>query len=135
MVRIAYKGSCLCGDVQFEITGSFQSFYLCYCQHCRKDTGSGHASNLFSNTATLNWLQGADSTTTFQLPDTQHIKCFCRRCGSALPYQSETLGIVVPAGCLDTNVELRPTAAIFTSRKPGWAAHLDDLPSFDLFPS
>jgi hypothetical protein len=40
-------GSCLCGAVSFEVSGAFDSFFLCHCSRCRKDTGSAHAANLF----------------------------------------------------------------------------------------
>jgi hypothetical protein len=46
-----HAGSCLCGEVRYAISGSFDRFYLCHCAHCRKDTGSAHAANLFSATA------------------------------------------------------------------------------------
>ena len=42
-----YSGSCLCGEIRFEIEGEFELFYLCHCEYCRKDTGSAHAANLF----------------------------------------------------------------------------------------
>jgi hypothetical protein len=42
-----YSGSCLCGEIRFEIEGEFERFYLCHCEYCRKDTGSAHAANLF----------------------------------------------------------------------------------------
>ncbi len=71
-----YSGSCLCGTAKFAVQGRFDSFYLCHCQHCQKDTGSAHAANLFSQSAKLTWLAGADSMTTFTLPGTRHNKSF-----------------------------------------------------------
>ena len=50
-----HVGSCLCGTVRFKVEGEFDSFYLCHCQHCQKDTGSAHAANLFSSSAKLIW--------------------------------------------------------------------------------
>ena len=41
-----HLGSCLCGEVRFEVTGDFERFFLCHCGRCRKDTGSAHAANL-----------------------------------------------------------------------------------------
>jgi hypothetical protein len=76
-----YSGSCLCGEIRFEIEGEFEHFYLCHCEYCRKDTGSAHAANLFSSTATLRWLSGANKVTQFNLPATRHTKCFCPKCG------------------------------------------------------
>ena len=48
-----HTGSCLCGEITFEIDGDFKNFYLC---HCRKDTGPAHAANMFSSTAKLKWI-------------------------------------------------------------------------------
>ena len=72
-----HAGSCLCGAVRFSIEGEFERFYLCHCSHCRKDTGSAHAANLFSATARLQWLSGGDKVTTYALPATRHTRCFC----------------------------------------------------------
>ena len=69
-----HSGSCLCGAVRFAIEGDFENFYLCHCQHCRKDTGSAHAANLFSSVARLRWIAGEDKTTLFTLPSTRHSK-------------------------------------------------------------
>ncbi|WP_440137184.1 GFA family protein, partial [Francisella philomiragia] len=33
---MSFKGSCLCNSVKFEIDGSFENFFLCHCEHCRK---------------------------------------------------------------------------------------------------
>src|SRR5690554_1159912 len=65
-----HLGSCLCGTVRFKVEGAFDSFYLCHCQHCKKDTGSAHAANLFSQSAKLSWQSGADAVTSFTLPGT-----------------------------------------------------------------
>ncbi|SEI65317.1 Uncharacterized conserved protein [Allopseudospirillum japonicum] len=130
-----YTGSCLCGTVQFKITGTFDSFYLCYCKHCQKDTGSAHAANLFSQSAKLTWLAGIDAVTSYTLPNTRHHRSFCKFCGSALPnLQLEGL-LVVPAGCLDTKVSILPTAHIFTSSKATWCQNLDQIPEFKKLPS
>ena len=78
-------GSCLCGAVAYEIDGDFESFYLCHCDHCRKDSGSAHSANLFSSTASLKWLRGENKVTRFTLPSTRHSRSFCSICGSAAP--------------------------------------------------
>src|SRR5262245_54108822 len=63
-----HLGSCLCGDVRFEILGAFERFFLCHCGRCRKDTGSAHAANLFSSTAKVRWLSGQSAISTYQVP-------------------------------------------------------------------
>ncbi|ALO45759.1 GFA family protein [Pseudohongiella spirulinae] len=127
----SYLGSCLCGTAKFEVQGEFESFYLCHCRHCQKDTGSAHAANLFSQSAKLTWLAGSDSVTTFTLAGTRHSKSFCRCCGSALPCTHMPGLLVVPAGCLDTEVSIKPTAHLFTASKAIWDKELEALPEFE----
>src|SRR5262249_43916574 len=113
-----HSGSCLCKAVRFEIEGSFEQFFLCHCQYCRKETGSAHGANLFSATANLKWLSGREKATQFNLPNTRHTRCFCSVCGSALPYQEAgSPYIVVPAGSLDSEVRIKPNAHIFVASR------------------
>ena len=127
-------GSCLCDTVRFQIKGGFDRFYLCHCQHCQKDTGSAHAANLFSSSAELIWLSGADVVRSFTLPGTRHAKSFCSLCGSALPDTEASGLLVVPAGCLDTTVPVLPTAHIFWASKAVWEDDINDAPRFDGLP-
>lgn len=127
-----HVGSCLCGAVRFEVSGDFEKFYLCHCQHCRKDTGSAHAANLFSSVASLRWIAGEDRTTSFILPSTRHSKRFCSVCGSALPIlQMEGQVLIVPAGSLDTEVAPRPDAHLFNSSRASWDKALEEIPALE----
>jgi len=129
-------GSCLCGAVRFEVAGGFERFFLCHCQFCRKDTGSAHAANLFSSTASLNWLSGEDRVTVFNLPNTRHRHCFCSACGSALPdMQMNGTLLKVPAGSLDTDVPVRPDAHVFVASKANWDDELENVPTVDRLPA
>jgi hypothetical protein len=128
-------GSCLCGTVTFEVKGELDRFYLCHCRHCQKDTGSAHAANLFSHSAKLVWRSGADAVTSYTLPGTRHNKSFCKWCGSALPGTQVAGLLVVPAGCLDTEVTMVPTAHIFLSSKAAWDEGLGDVPGFEGLPA
>lgn len=131
-----YQGSCLCGEIKLEITGNLEQFFLCHCQHCQKDTGSAYAANLFSTTASLHILSGNDNIQTFKLTNSRHSKSFCCRCGSALPhYQMDGKLLVVPAGCLDTPIDIMPNAHIFTNSKANWEQHLNNIPSLGGLPT
>ena len=134
-MREAYKGSCLCGDVRFEVQGDFEHFFLWHCSRCRKDTGSAHAANLFSSTATLAWLSGEQNVRTFVLPGTRHTKSFCARCGSALPrVEMDGALLVVPAGCLDSPVEMRPDAHICVASSAPWDHDLEAIAKVPALP-
>lgn len=128
-------GSCLCGTVTFRIDGTFESFFLCHCSRCRKDTGSAHAANLFSSTAKITWLSGQDRVRTWQVPGTRHEKSFCGACGSALPrVQMNGALLVVPAGSLDSAIDRRPDAHICCASRADWDDHLEDVPGMDGLP-
>lgn len=130
-----FNGSCLCGDVQFQVEGEFEQFFLCHCEHCQKDTGSAHAATLFSSTAQINWLSGAASIKEFNLPGTRHVKGFCQRCGSALPtVQMNGRLLAVPAGSLDSDVTIRPNAHIFYGSRSNWDHDLNSIEQFQDFP-
>lgn len=129
------RGSCLCGQNKFEINGAFESFFFCHCKHCQKDTGSAHAANLFSTTAKLVWLQGEDQVASYNLPNTRHVKAFCKTCGSAMPnLQMEGKLLVVPAGSLDANVEITPNAHIFYASRANWDNELEKIPRINTVP-
>jgi hypothetical protein len=130
------NGSCLCGAVSFQISGEFESFFLCHCKYCQKDTGSAHAANLFSSNAILNWISGEDQINNFKLPSTRHAKAFCSNCGSALPnLQMNGKLLVVPAGSLDSPIRIKPNAHIFVSSKANWDSDLHQIPRLDKLPS
>jgi hypothetical protein len=115
--------------------GSFESFFLCHCKFCQKDTGSAHAANLFSTTAQLNWILGKDKIKTFNVPATRHSKSFCGECGSAVPsLQMNGKLLVVPAGSLDSELTMIPDAHLFCSSKASWDEGLEKITKFDKFP-
>lgn len=130
-----HSGSCLCKAVRFEVEGDFEQFYLCHCEYCRKDTGSAHAANLFSTTATLKWICGEDHVRLFNLPSTRHRNSFCSICGSALPdVQMNGRLLKVPAGSLDSPVLIRPAAHLFFSSRANWDEALEKIPTVERLP-
>lgn len=129
------RGSCLCGAVRFEISGEFDAFFLCHCSRCRKDSGSAHAANLFSSSATLAWLAGKDQVKSWRLSGSRHERSFCSECGSALPsVQMDGAMLVVPAGSLDDVIGIRPTAHISCASRADWDDGLEHLAKLDGLP-
>lgn len=130
-----HMGSCQCGAVRFEVHGSFERFFLCHCGRCRKDTGSAHAANLFSTTAKVVWLSGEAKVRTYRVPSTRHEKSFCSDCGAAVPrVQMDGALVVVPAGSLDSPIDMRPDAHICVASSADWDRRLEDVPRLDGLP-
>ncbi|WP_020207702.1 GFA family protein [Gilvimarinus chinensis] len=130
----SYCGSCLCGTVKFKVSGDFDSFYVCHCRYCQKGTGSTFAANLFSPAGSLLWLSGEDAVTCFTLPGTAHRKSFCRHCGSAMPGVEDSGEVLVPAGSLDTDIVIKPTANIYKASCAQWEADITAAPGFATLP-
>ncbi|MCW7755429.1 GFA family protein [Desulfobotulus sp. H1] len=130
-----YLGSCLCGNIQYEIDGEFENFFLCHCKSCRKDTGSVHAANLFSSKAKLRWLKGENKIKVFNYKNSGHIKAFCPNCSSALPnIQMNGKLLVVPAGSLDSDIDIKPSGHIYLKEKAIWDDNLELVPKYEELP-
>jgi hypothetical protein len=131
-----HTGSCLCGAVKFELDGEFKKFFLCHCSRCRKTSGTAHCANLFAPGAILNWLSGEDKLSFYRLENTNFARTFCSVCGSNMPTDAKSRClVVVPAGCLDTDVDLTPQAHIFMDSKGNWDNTFNSLPTFDEMPT
>jgi len=136
MTQMMLRGGCLCGAVRYEVTGEAKRFYHCHCTRCRKATGTGHASNLFLESAALKWLAGEEQVRTFKLPEAKRFtNQFCVLCGGRLPRQvPDTQVVMVPAGSLDDEPPLRPQARIFNGSRASWSCSGDEVPAHEGLP-
>jgi hypothetical protein len=130
------NGSCLCTKVSYQITGNMGVFQYCHCSRCRKFTGSAHASNLFVSPDDFNWLSGEEFVGRYDPVDTRYFAtCFCKNCGSSLPWLSKSKKVVViPAGTLDEDPGIRPTQNIFCGSRPDWYTAVNSIPEHENMP-
>lgn len=126
-------GSCLCGTVTFEVSGPFEAFHWCHCSRCRKDTGSAHASNVFTRPGSIRWLSGGEAVKRFDLPEAERFaKAFCSRCGSPVPYINRSgTHLIVPAGSLDVDPGIAPQDNIHWRSRACWYEPGLAAPRFD----
>lgn len=130
------QGSCLCGVVNYQITGHLGIFQYCHCSRCRKFTGSAHAANLIVGLEQFNWVSGYEQVGYFAPEDTKHFATgFCKHCGSSLPWQAKTgKAVVIPAGSLDDYPDIEPSQNIFYASKASWYRDASDLPKHETLP-
>jgi len=130
------SGSCLCGTVSYQFHGPEYVFQYCHCSRCRKFTGSAHATNIIVNPEYFEWLDGEDMVGRFEHPEAKHYAtCFCKRCGSSLPWLSQSgVSVVIPAGTLDEDPGIRPTQNIHWQDRAPWRVAVEDLPQYDELP-
>jgi hypothetical protein len=123
-------GSCLCGEVAFEIEGAPLRAYNCHCSRCRRGRSAAHATNYFYRIESFRWTRGEGNVAVYRVPEAKRFAvAFCRRCGGAVPRVSmELKGVIVPAGSFDSDPGMQPLAHIFVSSKAGWFDITDQLP-------
>lgn len=129
-------GSCLCQSVKYEFEGPAQVFQYCHCSRCRKTSGSAFSPNLLVAPEQFRWLAGEDLVGRFEHPDARHFATgFCTRCGSNLPWLSQTgRAVIIPAGTLDEDPGIRPTQNIFFGSGAPWREAVEDLPQHEELP-
>jgi hypothetical protein len=125
------SGSCLCGDVGWEIDGPFAWMAHCHCTMCRKAHGTAFATFVTFPGSSLRWTRGRDGSRRFE-SSPGFFRAFCGRCGSKLPV-SDPCGYA-PAGPLVGALGVGPSSHMFVASKAPWYTITDDLQRFDAFP-
>jgi hypothetical protein len=130
------QGSCLCGDVVYEVDFAPTKLVNCHCSRCRKSRGAEYATNFFARPDQLRWVRGGDKVKHYKLPDAQVFStAFCKGCGSLMPAMFEAMKMYnVPVGALDTPVDAKPHMHIYTTSKAPWNGITDNALQFDEMP-
>jgi hypothetical protein len=131
------EGSCLCGDVAFEVTGPAQRFAYCYCSRCRRARSAAHATNLFYRLDDFRFVRGESQVVDYQFSEARYFgTAFCARCGSMVPRISRARGlVVVPAGSFDVDPGVRTMMHICVASRASWVDVNDDAtPQFAELP-
>ena len=131
-----FRGSCICGSVQFEIRGEPRGFFHCHCGRCRKSSGTGHASNIILKPESAEWTAGEELLSSYKVPDAARFRTvFCRRCGSPMPRVAPDLGVaVIPAGSIDHPIAITPSDHIMWASRAPWSCDSDDIPHWPEYP-
>lgn len=123
------KGSCLCGDVTYELEGPFRKVQACHCTQCRKT--SGHF-----------WAATSVAEQRFKLLEDKGLKWFrssswaergfCQNCGASLFWKMDDRGdISIAAGTLDDDSGIETDRHICMATKGGYYEINDGLPQED----
>ncbi len=120
------KGSCLCGAVQYEVTGEPQDPSVCHCSQCRKQSGHVWASAYVPDEALkitqdegLKWYASSDVAK----------RGFCGTCGAFLFWKkNDEDTIEFSLGSLDGPTGISLEKHIFVADKGDYYEIPDDLP-------
>ena len=114
------RGSCLCGAVQYKVTGAPTAFDLDHCSRCRKSSGSAFKAELIFDAVEFEWVRGETLVRTYEAPVREtrpgYRRTFCIACWGPVPTVDQGM-INVPAGTLDDDPGLQPQRHIFADLK------------------
>ncbi len=130
-------GSCLCGGIQYQVSGLLNKIQICHCQQCRKAQGSAFAANLPVNVAEFTITKGRELLREFESQTREgKYRVFCCCCGSAIISRLDSAPDVVRlrAGTLDEPIDSEVTLHQFVAHKAGWWDINDSLPQHDEYP-
>ena len=122
-------GSCLCGDVGYEVDGELSLPGHCHCSICRKAHGAAFGTYSRVQRSDFALLSGETSIRAYRSSPTV-TRTFCGRCGSTLQWitddRPDALDIAI--GTLDDDPGMRPSLHIFTASRAPWFEITDALP-------
>jgi hypothetical protein len=124
------RGSCLCGEVRYALESVPQFINHCHCSMCRKVHGAAFGSFLHADGQGFRWITGEVLVTRYASSPGNE-RAFCSRCGSNVPVlEDEGSHVIIPAGTLDDDPQVRPVGHLHTSSKAPWFEITDALPQF-----
>jgi len=84
----------------------------------------------------IDWHSGKDLVKRFDLPEAALFSsCFCSECGSQVPYVSRGGNVlIIPAGYLSDDPEVRPTANIFWEERACWFDEGQSAKTYEGYP-
>jgi hypothetical protein len=131
-----FSGGCLCGALRYEAQGAPDYMGHCYCEDCRKASGSGFIPFMGFPTTAVRVSGGSRKFGSKAANGNTAVRNSCPVCGS-LVFGGEVgkdASLHIYAGTLDDPSLFRPAIAIFTRGRPDWAVIPAGLKVFERSP-
>lgn len=124
-----HKGSCLCGEIKFEVSCELPPPSACHCRECRKHSGHFEASADVPRTAIK--ISGAVNIKWYASSNKVR-RGFCNICGSSLFWdpidQVKHNWTSISLGTFDTPTKTKLKQHIFVGEKGDYYEISDGLP-------
>ena len=125
------KGSCLCGQIAYEVDRLDSSIQHCSCNTCRKAHSAAFNSSAAVKKANFSWLRGESLLSKFE-SSPGRVRYFCSNCGSQLLKLKENSDhFVLRVATLDDDPGQVPELKIWCSHEVPWLAYQADIPRYD----
>ena len=126
-------GGCLCGQLRYEARGEPRFAGHCYCEDCRKASGSGFIPFMGFASDAVSFSGESGTSVTKAANGSDSVRNFCPTCGG-LVFGGEvgsTSTFTIYAGSLDDPALFQPAVAVFTRGRPAWAVIPPGLEVFE----
>ncbi|WP_433935422.1 GFA family protein [Sorangium cellulosum] len=119
MTEAHHTGGCLCGAIRYHARGAPSSTNLCYCNQCRRQSGSPMPAFATFPDERFELLSGAPAT---YRSSSIAVRQFCSTCGSALFWRRDgAREIDIFLGSMDRPSDLPPPSfQIWTVHRVPW---------------
>jgi len=128
-----YKGQCLCGAIKYEVDEIKPKMGNCHCSMCRKFHGAAFSTFAEASHKDFRWIDGENLLKSY-VASNGSVRQFCQNCGSSMTFAaSEEVSDLIEfsLGTLDSDIDIRPDAHVYTSSKANWVEICDDLPQYN----
>jgi hypothetical protein len=125
-------GTCLCGDIAWEVGGDFSFHVNCHCSICRKVHGSDYVTFVAASKDNFRWLSGEDKISSYASSEKGE-RPFCPRCGSSVAAIIDG-NAFMPAGNIDGDIDRPLDSHIFVADKASWYEITDEAPRYEGYP-
>ncbi len=125
------SGSCHCRKVSFEVEEPLSNVYKCYCETCRKLSGSAFPLVARVRKTNFRIAKGEDALYIYESKPGKN-RYYCKRCCSPIyvTVESQPEFERIRMGVLDFEPNIKTVGHIWVSEKPGWQEITDSLPKF-----
>lgn len=124
------RGSCLCGQVRYEISGPLLNVDHCHCSMCRRQHGAAFATYADCDPDDFCWIAGEELVKIYETSPGGGW-CFCRECGSTLAGTDNGKVTSITLGTIEGDPGVKPESHIFVGSKARWYEITDALPQFE----
>lgn len=125
-------GSCLCGGIRFQISGSLFGAINCHCSLCRKAHGAACRSRALVRATDFKLIAGENYLKFFESSPDSH-RGFCGNCGSPIygRFGENPKYFNIALGIIDGDPGVKIEQHAFVGSKGSWYEIEDDLPQHD----
>ena len=107
-----YHGSCFCGTVEIDVSGSPEAMGYCHCESCRHwSAGPVNAFSLWKPECVVVTI-GADKLGTYAKTDNSYRK-WCKQCGGHVMTEHPQMGLVVVYAAMIPELDFQPSVHVF----------------------